>query len=114
MTIGPASPAIATAPSAGGTVGSTTVKDTATLSGGSSPTGTVEFKLYGPSGTAACSGTPLDDETVTVTGTGGYSTPAGFVPSQQGTYWWTASYSGDASNNPVASACGDESVTISP
>ena len=29
-----------------------------------------------------------------------------------GTYWWTASYNGDTSNNPAATACGDESVTL--
>ena len=77
-------------------------------------TGTITFNAYGPSATADCSGTPVDTETVTVTGTGGYTTPAGFAPAAAGTYWWAAGYSGDAGNNPVASACGDESVTISP
>jgi Abnormal spindle-like microcephaly-assoc'd, ASPM-SPD-2-Hydin len=47
-----ASPALATSPSAGGPVGSTAVTDTATLSGGYNPTGTIKFKLYGPSATA--------------------------------------------------------------
>jgi hypothetical protein len=107
-----ASTAIATSPSPGGPAGGTTVTDTATLSGGSSPRGTIEFKLYGPSATANCSGTPVDDETVNVTGNGAYTTPAGANPSQAGSYWWTASYSGDANNNPAATSCGDESVTI--
>jgi hypothetical protein len=49
---------------------------------------------------------------VAVTGNGSYATPAGFTPTAAGTYWWTASYSGDTANNPAATACGDESVTI--
>jgi sugar lactone lactonase YvrE len=106
-----AAPAIATSASAGGPVG-TTVTDTAALSGGSAPGGTIEFKLYGPSATAACTGTPVDDETVAISGNGSYTTPAGFAPAQAGTYWWTAAYSGDPGNNPAATACGDEQVTV--
>ena len=108
-----ASPALATSPSAGGPVGSTTVTDAAALSNGVSPAGTIEFKLYGPSPTANCSTTPVDDEAVTVSGNGSYPTRAGFTPSQAGTYWWTASYAGDTNNNPASSGCGAESVTIS-
>jgi hypothetical protein len=108
-----ASPAIATSPSAGGTVGATTVKDTATLSGGSSPGGTITFTLYGPSAAANCSGAAVDTETMAISGNGTYTTPAGAKPSQAGTYWWTASYSGDSADNPAATKCGDESVTIS-
>ena len=112
VTIGKAVPTFATHPSADGAIGTTTVTDTATVSGGSAPTGSITFKLYGPSATADCSGTPLDDETVTVTGNDNYPTPGGFTPTQVGTYWWTAHYTGDAANQPGDSACGDESVTI--
>jgi hypothetical protein len=111
VVIGKASLTISTTASAGGPAG-TVVIDTTILSGGFSPGGTIEFKLYGPSAAADCSGTPVDDETVTVTGNGNYTTLTGFTPSQAGTYWWTASYSGDASNNPAATSCGDESVAI--
>jgi hypothetical protein len=107
-----ASPAISTSPSAGGLVGSTRVTDTATLSGGSSPSGSITFNLYGPSATAGCSGTPVDTENAAVNGDGSYTTPTGAKPTQAGTYWWTASYGGDSANNPAASGCGDESVTI--
>jgi hypothetical protein len=107
------SPALATSPSAGGPVGSTTVTDTATLSSGVNPTGTIEFKLYGPSATANCSTTPVDAETATVSGNGSYTTPAGLTPPQAGTYWWTTSYGGDTNNHPASSGCGTESVTIS-
>lgn len=50
----------------------------------------MELKLYRPSATADCSGTPVDDEKVTVTGNGAYTTPARVTPSDDGTYWWTA------------------------
>jgi hypothetical protein len=88
--------------------------DAATLTGGQAPTGTIEFRLYGPSPTASCTGTPVDDETVAVSGDGNYATPAGATVSQPGTYWWTATYNGDSSNNPVSSGCALESVTIGP
>src|SRR5689334_2875466 len=88
--------------------GYTTVKDTATLSGGFGPTGTITFNLYGPSPFPNCTTTqPVDTETAPVThGNGGYTTPAGFTPVQAGTYWWTASYNGDTNNNPASTNCG--------
>ena len=46
--------------------------DSATLSGGSSPTGTITFTLYQGS-------TLVDTETVTVTGNGTYTTPTGYT-----------------------------------
>ena len=68
---GKASPSIATTPSttAGMCGTSETLKDTATLSGGDGPTGTITFTLYGPNGHA------LDTATVTVNGDGTYTTP---------------------------------------
>jgi Putative Ig domain len=104
--------AISTTPGAGGPLGSTTVTDTATLTGGSSPTGTITFNLYGPSDTADCSGTPADTETAAVSGNGTATTPTGYTPATTGTYWWTASYSGDSGNNAVSTTCGDEQVVI--
>ncbi len=55
VTITQATPTIATTPSAGGPVG-TSIFDTATVSGGVNPTGTVTFNLFGP-GDATCTGT---------------------------------------------------------
>jgi hypothetical protein len=52
------------------------------------------------------------DKTVTVSGNGSYTSPS-FTPGQAGTYWWTASYSGDTNNTPVASGCDQEPVTLS-
>ena len=53
-----------------GTVGTTTVKDTAALSGGCSPGGTIEFQLYDPSATPICTATAVLDKTVAVSGNG--------------------------------------------
>ena len=66
------------------------------MSGGNSPTGTITFTLYAPN-----SATVVDTEMATVNGNGTYDTPTGFAPTAVGTYEWTASYSGDANNNPV-------------
>ena len=112
VTITAASPSLSTNPSPGGPAGSSTVTDTATLSGGVNPTGAITFHLYGPSTAADCSTAPIDTETVTVSGDGHYTTPTGATPTGAGTYWWTASYGGNANNNPAANSCGDEQVSI--
>ncbi len=114
VTVTPASPSLATSPTPSGPVGvGTTVTDTANLTGGDNPTGTITFNLYGPSTVANCSTAPVvDTEMVTVSGNGRYATPTGAAPTQTGTYWWTASYNGDASNNAAANSCGDEQVSI--
>ena len=83
----------------------------AVVSGGSNPTGTIEFKLYGPNPTGDCSGAVVADETVTVTGNGTYTTPQSVLPPGPGVYGWAASYSGDASNSP---ATGCEPLTYFP
>ena len=88
------------------------LKDSAVLAGGCSPTGTVTFTLFYNSGT-----TPVDTETVTVTGNGTYTTPTGFtLPTTgtiTGTYQWDASYSGDANNNRASdSGSANERVTV--
>lgn len=80
------------------TLGTTppTLTDSADLSGGSSPTGTITFTLFQNGSTL------VDTETVTVSGNGNYTTPTGFTTSQTGTYQWDATYSGDNNNNPVS------------
>src|SRR5207247_1354410 len=88
-----------------------TLNDAATLSGGSSPTGSITFTLYDPD-QATCTGTPRFTQTVTVTGNGTYSTAGGFGKDKPGTWRWTASYSGDSSNNPASTGCNDEQVAI--
>jgi uncharacterized repeat protein (TIGR01451 family) len=77
-----------------------TLADTATLTGGFRPGGTITFTLFYNGGT-----TPIDTETVPVNGNGTYTTPTGFpLPTTgtvTGTYQWDVSYSGDPNNNPV-------------
>jgi hypothetical protein len=112
-----ASPAIATTPNpTSATLGTTTVTllDSAVLSGGYFPIGTITFTLVAPGG-----GT-VDTETVTVDGNGTYTTPAGYtLPTTgtvTGTYQWNASYTSGDDNNNSASDVGatDEQVPVSP
>jgi hypothetical protein len=106
-----AAPGIVTQASASAAVG-TTVADTATLSGGVSPTGTITFKLFGP-GNATCMGTAIFTTTKTVSGNGHY-TSAQFTTATPGSYNWVASYGGDAKNSGSNGVCGatGESVLV--
>lgn len=108
-TVSKASPSIVTSASSG-TVGQP-VHDVATLSGGDSPTGTITWKVYAAN--TGCA-TALATVTASVDGDGTYISPD-FTPSSAGTYQWVATYSGDANNNSVASACNDtgEQSTVS-
>src|SRR5579884_3031932 len=106
-----ASPSIVTTPLPGsGSVGDV-LRDSAKLSGGSDPTGTITFDLYD---NATCSGTPLDEETASVSGDGTYTTPTGLTSTQAMTYYWVASYGGDASNEKATAGCAEEPVVIKP
>jgi hypothetical protein len=107
-------PTLVTTPTpATGTVG-VVLNDSALLSGGSSPTGSIVFRLFAPNNPTCdpAGPAPVFTQTVTVTGNGTYSTTGGYTTTQAGTYHWTASYSGDASNEPAASACADEAVVV--
>jgi len=90
------------------------ISDTAVLSNGSSPTGTITFNAYGPND-ANCSGAVAFTATKTVNGNGEY-TSGNFTPTAAGTYRWIASYSGDVNNLPVAGACNDanEASVVTP
>ena len=106
-----AAPTIATTASASVTVGGA-ITDTATLAGGSSPTGTITFTLFGPND-ATCANAPVFTSTVTVNGNGSY-TSSSFTTASAGTYNWIATYNGDANNGAPTSACADpnESVVV--
>jgi hypothetical protein len=115
--VSPVTPTLLTAASAPVQIpvtGGVTLTDTATLSGGVSPTGTITFHLYlGAGCTTEVSGSPV---TKTVSGNGPYTSP-GITVNTAGTYFWRDSYSGDGNNNPVAlTACGaqGESTLVSP
>jgi hypothetical protein len=101
LVVNKAQPGIVTQASGPVTIG-TAIHDTATLSGGVSPTGSITFKAYSD---LNCS-TEVFSSTVPVNGNGNYGS-GDFTPTAAGTYFWTASYSGDANNEAVATACGD-------
>jgi hypothetical protein len=88
----------------------TSVTDQATLSGANSATagGTVTYTVYqGP----GCSTVFATAGTKTVTN--GVVPASDAVPlNSAGTYNWVASYSGDATHNAAATACGDEIATV--
>jgi hypothetical protein len=89
------------------------ISDSATLSGGVSPTGSLTFKAFGPND-ATCAGTAAYTKTVTVAGNGSYGSE-NFTPATAGTYRWTIAYSGDANNGATTSACNalNETSTVS-
>jgi hypothetical protein len=113
----PTSTQISTSLSGGGQSGAaisvppgTPVTDTATLAGSNVATagGTVTYTAYSNSTCTTAVGSP---DTVTVTdGSVPASTPVTLTAT--GTYYWTASYSGDASNAASASACGTETAAV--
>ncbi len=109
VTVTPAAPIIATNASPSAPAGDM-IGDTATLSGGASPTGTITFRAYGPNN-ATCIGAPAFLATSPVSGNGTY-TSSPFTAPSPGTYQFVATYSGDANNNGAAIACGDPAESV--
>jgi hypothetical protein len=86
------------------TIGSP-ISDTAHLSGATSDAGgTITFHLFSDDQCQNQVDTGLSP--VTVDGNGDYNS-GDFTPTAVGNYYWTASYSGDANNLPVETACGE-------
>ncbi|MDH3307744.1 MAG: hypothetical protein OEO77_09540, partial [Acidimicrobiia bacterium] len=84
------------------------LSDTATLTGGFNPTGTITFTLYDND---ACSGVPVFTDTETVDGNRDYTTNPTYTTTAAGTYYWIAAYSGDDNNAAVSGSCGDPRET---
>ncbi len=112
VTVTKTNPAIVTQASASVPAGGQ-ITDTATLSGGAGPTGTITFTLFGPNN-ATCTGAAIFTSTVPVAGNGNYTSTPPFTANAAGTYNWVAAYSGDGNNNAVTSPCGapNESVVV--
>jgi hypothetical protein len=107
VVISPASPSISTSQQPASATRGTSIADTATVSGGYHPTGTVTFRLYNnPNG----AGTPLFVDTEPLVN--GVATSKGYVTTATGTDYWVATYNGDANNNPVTAGTSSEPVTI--
>jgi hypothetical protein len=105
VAVNQAVPSISESPNSGGIVvgAAATLKDSATLTGGYEPTGSITFYLYDQATQAE-----YDTENVPVKGDGTYATPNGvtLTPAVQGTYQWEAYYSGDTNNEAVYDASG--------
>ncbi|MFD8634738.1 hypothetical protein [Streptomyces sp. NPDC059533] len=90
------------------TVGDT-INDTATLGGASANAGgSITFNLYSNS---TCTTLVQSFGPIAVSGPGQYTTTPGFTTTAAGTYYWTASYTGDANNQPAATSCRDSDET---
>jgi uncharacterized repeat protein (TIGR01451 family) len=86
------------------------ISDNATLSGASVHAGgSITWVAYS---TANCSDTTpaFTSSAVTVSGNGTYG-PVSFTPTNPGTYYWRAFYTGDNSNNLIATKCSDNNET---
>src|SRR5262249_14529147 len=115
LTVGKASPSIATSLSPGSISVGGSAHDTATLSGATAAAGgTVTYTVFtnNTCSTQAPAAQQPGPAPVTVTG--------GLVPDSAavsfpaaGTFFWQAAYSGDANNNAATSACASEPLTVS-
>jgi hypothetical protein len=88
----------------------TAVTDSSVLSGANSANagGTVTYSVYSNS---TCTTLATSGGTVTVA-KGVVPNSSAVTFSTPGTYYWVASYSGDATNSPSVSPCGSETVTV--
>jgi hypothetical protein len=111
VTVIKATPSIVTDASAGGTVG-VSISDTATVSGGYSPTGTVTFNLYAP-GVDPTTGQPIFTDANEPLLSGGVAKSTSYATTAVGTYHWVATYNGNDTDNSVSSGATDEpAVTV--
>ncbi len=79
--------------------------DSATLSAGAIPTGSLTFRLYGPDD-RTCVRAPLLTLTRAVAGNGTYTTGP-IAPVPPGIFRWVVGYSGDANNVARSTFCSD-------
>ncbi len=87
----------------------TAVTDSAVLNNVTSNAGgSVTYNVYYYS---VCSGTPVFSNTQSVVN-GVVTMSADFVPTNSGTYYWQAVYSGDANNRAATSNCGSEVLVV--
>ena len=89
-----------------------TATDTATVNGDSiPPTGTVTFKLFGPSTSADCNSPAIYEITKDLDSG---SASCSYIPKTAGSYYWLASYSGDDNYLASTTTCGYTRVTVLP
>jgi hypothetical protein len=110
VAVSKATPVVTTTASADTTLGNS-VSDTATVSGGFHPAGTVTFRLFGPND-MTCVLPPIFTVTKTLDG-GGHASSGSFTPALPGTYLFVATYNGDSNNFSTSLDSGDETVVVS-
>src|SRR5262249_40910162 len=111
VSIGKTTPGLQTSPSPPSGTPGTTLNDSATLSGGFNPTGSIDFPLF-PPGDATCAVTPAFTQTATVSGNGTYSTTVGFVANVARTWLRTSPTRRSSNLNAASSGCSAEPVSI--
>jgi uncharacterized repeat protein (TIGR01451 family) len=111
--VSPASPTLTTISDPSTALKGVTLQDSADLTGGFDPTGSIIFSLYAP-GVNPTIGPLTYTENVGVNGNGTYHTTVGFVSNSAGIWHWVATYGGDLNNNSVSSGPMDEPVTLHP
>ncbi len=107
VTVTKATPTVSTTQQPASAVIGSSIADKATLSGSYQATGTVTFKLYDNS---TATGSPLFTDTESLSN--GSATSAGYPTTATGTYYWVATYNGDANNNAASSSTAGEPVTV--
>jgi hypothetical protein len=105
----PADPVLTSSASEAVTIGGA-IHDTAHLSSGARPTGTITFRLYGPN-QADCTGPPVFTSTVRVAGNGDYDSQP-FIPTRLGPYRWVSEYGGDRRNHRAGPTACDDTAEI--
>ena len=90
-------------PSSVSIIASQSATDTAILSGGYNPQGTVTFRAYKNDSTCQSANLVFMSSPDPVTNNQSISDP--FTPTSAGTYYWTAQYSGDSNNNGFMTFC---------
>lgn len=116
VTIISAAEQAATTPALGTLLSQTTiaqgssVSDTATLGGGTNPTGTMKFFVSTTDACPSVNGIQIGGASV-VSGNGDYSSSSQTF-NTPGTFYWYAVYSGNGGNNAVTSTC--ESLVVTP
>jgi uncharacterized repeat protein (TIGR01451 family) len=109
VTVAPESPTLLTTASPDITLSTTapTLTDSADLTGGFNPTGTIVFTLTGPGGFSF-----TEDATVDGNGTYTASTTLPATGTVAGLYTWTAHYGGDVNNNEAIDQGGPTEQTV--
>ena len=105
-----AGPTITAAPSRAVVLGGA-VSDSVALAGAVDPPGgSVTFRLFGPDD-LRCAYAERFSAAVPISPDATATSPA-FTPTTAGTYRWIASYTGDDSNNPATTGCGETNQVI--